>query len=475
MVSVFKRTHRKSIPASATITEATKAIPAAATISGGVAAWVDRTGCKRTAKVKDGRIVVKTAQWKRERGQPASAPLDHTGKFMLIADANWYGDYLGDDGKRHRKSTGTSDKTAAERISKKWESDSQLLSEGVRNATTEKLAAHSAKPIAEHVDAFIEFRATKGGTQKHRDRTKKHIEEFINAGNWKSIADIKAENVTAYVATIKEAGRSSRTIEGRLQSIKSFTRWLNRHHRLQLDPLSMVTKPNPKADRRHERRMLRPDEWPWLERALQMSTRLRNGMEPTERLILYRTAIQTGLRAGELRGLSRGKLILSTSPPHILCKPAGTKNRKPAKQYVDSALAADLAAHVARKHPKAPVFAIVSSEELAQTIEDDLGDARSLWLKSLRGNERRDAEESDFLCKSNHEGEHLVFHSLRHTCGAWLSLAGEHPKTVQTVMRHSTITLTMDTYGHLFPGQTEQAPVKLAAIMAGTLGPTGTQ
>jgi hypothetical protein len=30
---------------------------------------------------------------------------------------------------------------------------------------------------------------------------------------------------------------------------------------------------------------------------------------------------------------------------------------------------------------------------------------------------------------------------------------GAHPKAVQSVMRHSTITLTMDTYGHLFPGQ----------------------
>lgn len=30
---------------------------------------------------------------------------------------------------------------------------------------------------------------------------------------------------------------------------------------------------------------------------------------------------------------------------------------------------------------------------------------------------------------------------------------GGHPKEVQTLMRHSTITLTMDTYGHLFPGQ----------------------
>ncbi len=32
-------------------------------------------------------------------------------------------------------------------------------------------------------------------------------------------------------------------------------------------------------------------------------------------------------------------------------------------------------------------------------------------------------------------------------------MTGAHLKAVQTVMRHSSITLTMGTYGHLVPGQ----------------------
>jgi len=61
----------------------------------------------------------------------------------------------------------------------------------------------------------------------------------------------------------------------------------------------------------------------------------------------------------------------------------------------------------------------------------------------------------------NHAGEELDFHALRHTCGAWLAMAGVHPKVVRTVMRHSTITLTMDTYGQLFPGDESQAVARL--------------
>jgi hypothetical protein len=42
-------------------------------------------------------------------------------------------------------------------------------------------------------------------------------------------------------------------------------------------------------------------------------------------------------------------------------------------------------------------------------------------------------------------------------CAQSSRCAREHPKVVQTIMRHSQITLTMDTYGHLFPGQAAEA------------------
>ena len=55
------------------------------------------------------------------------------------------------------------------------------------------------------------------------------------------------------------------------------------------------------------------------------------------------------------------------------------------------------------------------------------------------------------------------------TTGAWLALAGNHPKVVQTVMRHSSITLTMDTHGHLFPGQDAEAVASLPDILGGDI------
>ena len=56
-------------------------------------------------------------------------------------------------------------------------------------------------------------------------------------------------------------------------------------------------------------------------------------------------------------------------------------------------------------------------------------------------------------------------------------MSGAHPNVVKTAMHHSTITLTMDTYGRLFPGAEADAVDRLAGLFAPLLGPlaaTGT-
>lgn len=43
------------------------------------------------------------------------------------------------------------------------------------------------------------------------------------------------------------------------------------------------------------------------------------------------------------------------------------------------------------------------------------------------------------------------FHDLRHTHVAWLIRQGAHPKAIMARLGHSSINVTLDTYGHLFP------------------------
>lgn len=47
--------------------------------------------------------------------------------------------------------------------------------------------------------------------------------------------------------------------------------------------------------------------------------------------------------------------------------------------------------------------------------------------------------------------DHIRFHDLRHTAVALAIAQGAHPKAIQSRMGHSSITMTLDRYGHLFP------------------------
>jgi sarcosine oxidase delta subunit len=76
-----------------------------------------------------------------------------------------------------------------------------------------------------------------------------------------------------------------------------------------------------------------------------------------------------------------------------------------------------------------------------QTVDHFRAEALGADQRPEDADELKRREASDFLLPTNHEGECFDFHSLRHTCGAWLALAGEHPKVVQTIMRLSQITL----------------------------------
>lgn len=107
--------------------------------------------------------------------------------------------------------------------------------------------------------------------------------------------------------------------------------------------------------------------------------------------------------------------------------------------------------------------------DMAEALRDDMADARKAWLAEVKHNARLHAErtESDFLLPVNHAGEALDFHCMRYTCGAWLAIKGVNPKVIQTVMRHSTITLTMDTYGKLLPTAIDDAVSLMSAMFEG--------
>jgi len=370
-------------------------------------------------------------------------------------------------GKRHTRCSRTTDKAAAERIAAKLEADAALRRERVIDPALEAISQQSQRAIDEHLADYEAKMRAADRSADHVARTARFIRAIAEAAGFVTIAGITADAVNTFATELREK-RSARTVEAHLTAIKGFTRWLTENDKLPRDPLASVKKPNPKSDRRRERRMLLPDEWQWVRSVTLAEGVERFGMTAAERALLYTTAIQTGLRSGELRSLTRGRLFLEGEQPYVTCRAGSTKNAKDARQYIQPELAEQLRAHVATKAPRAPVFALPHQTNVADMLRADLADARRAWLKATWQNPEEHArrQESDFLAPGNHEGETLDFHSLRHTCGAWLAIAGVHPKVVQVVMRHSSIVLTMDTYGHLFPGQEADAVARLGDMLA---------
>jgi integrase len=65
--------------------------------------------------------------------------------------------------------------------------------------------------------------------------------------------------------------------------------------------------------------------------------------------------------------------------------------------------------------------------------------------------------------------ERLRLYDLRHTCASLLIREGATVKAVQAQLGHATASITLDTYGHLFPDELDQLAGRLEATRAAAL------
>jgi integrase len=57
------------------------------------------------------------------------------------------------------------------------------------------------------------------------------------------------------------------------------------------------------------------------------------------------------------------------------------------------------------------------------------------------------------------------FHDLRHTCATLLLSRGVHPKFVQELLGHASITITLDRYSHWVPSMGDQTARAMEAVL----------
>ena len=59
----------------------------------------------------------------------------------------------------------------------------------------------------------------------------------------------------------------------------------------------------------------------------------------------------------------------------------------------------------------------------------------------------------------------IALHECRHTYASFMIAAGVNAKALSTYMGHASITVTLDRYGHLMPGNEREAAGMLAAYL----------
>jgi len=282
------------------------------------------------------------------------------------------------------------------------------------------------------------------------ERTSNYISESVAKvvriiGGCKFItpSDINGEIFKTWMSDLRNKGKSINAINGYLTSFKSFTRWLLKTCRISENPIRYL-QPLKKLDRERPRRALTIDEVNALITTTTVNADKHHGLTGYKRSLVYRLALGTGLRYNEIYTLKRGDITLETHP-HITVKARNAKNKKAQTVPLSEELAKELEQYF--------------TENLAMPHTKAFS---GLWKDAGAAMLKPDLKLADIEYKT--EEGFADFHSLRHTCGTMLTAAGVHPKTVQEIMRHSDINLTMGTYTHLQDSDKTDAINKLPKI-----------
>jgi integrase len=180
---------------------------------------------------------------------------------------------------------------------------------------------------------------------------------------------------------------------------------------------------------------------------------LLNAARGTREVALYTIALHTGLRQGELLGLrwedvdlEKGKLSVRRSlkvTDHGL--DFGPPKNKASRRSVPLNRTAVTVLRAHRTRQNSERLAAPEWRETGLVFPNRVGGP-------MNPSNLYHREYKPLLKRSGLESEGFTFHSLRHTFASVLCNSDVHAKKIQTLMGHSSITQTMDTYSHLMRG-----------------------
>jgi integrase len=286
----------------------------------------------------------------------------------------------------------------------------------------QRISNHLGKTLAQHLDDFRGALLAKGNGKGYADQIKTAVELIFTKCGFKVWSDIDANKVYTFLADLRsENGIGQRSFNYYLKSCKQFCKWLCKEQRATTNPLehlSCVTQ----TEKRCRRRALTLDEQHKLLEATESGATHHN-LTGCERRLVYTLALQTGLRANEIRTLTVASFDFAECI--VTLQGAYAKNKKTAVIDLKPETAAELKTFLAGKILNTRAFAIPNQP--SKMIKRDL-EVAEIEYETDKGT--------------------ADFHALRHSFITNLARSGVKPYEAMALARHSSITLTMNYYTH---------------------------
>ncbi len=181
---------------------------------------------------------------------------------------------------------------------------------------------------------------------------------------------------------------------------------------------------------------------------------------------LFKLALATGLRRGEMMGLKWLDINFDAGVLQVRRILSRVPSKMPGKGYVE-------AEPKTQKSRRSIVIAPFALEALKQHRERQLEaklQAGTAWQEhdyvfctsiGTHLNPTRDMLDQLKALLKKAGLPDIRFHDLRHSAATLLLSVGVHPKVVQEVLGHSQISITMDVYSHVLPGMQQDAMSRL--------------
>jgi integrase len=291
------------------------------------------------------------------------------------------------------------------------------------------------------VEKYAEGQVRGTSLDKYQSMFRAHI---LPAFGQMELAGIGVEDVQGFKSRLLADGLSPKTVEDGLCLVRQVLDHAVDWGYLRHNPASKVKAPKvPKP----EMDCLAPEE-----------ARVFLDNAPPRWYAFFLTAITTGLRIGELSAMKWGNLDWNQG--RYFVKENLTRRGEFAKPKTESSLApvdvTPRCLEALREHRARQAEERLKAGESYQ--DHDLIFATS---KGTTLNDRNVTERVFHPALKAAGLRRIRFHDLRHTCASLLINQGESPKYVQKQMRHASIQMTFDRYGHLFPEANREAVRRL--------------